>query len=198
MAFAARLMTAALVAAATGVDAQTAAGAGHARPLQVRLDAGRIRVSTSGSLILDGPSLERLHNGSPVVFAVQAAVLNTSRGAVLARSAGRFAVSFDIWEERFAVTRLGNPRKSASHLAVAEAEAWCLENLVLSHAGISPDTAFWVRLDVQTEEADERPAPGEEAGITLARLVDLFSRPRREGEARRQAEAGPLRLRDLR
>jgi hypothetical protein len=116
----------------------------------------------------------------------------------LARSAGRFAVSFDIWEEKFAVTRLGNPRRSTSHLAAAEAEAWCLENMVLTAAGLSPDTAFWIRLDVRTEANGEGPTPGEEVGVTLARLVDLFSRPQREGETRRRAEAGPLRLKDLR
>jgi hypothetical protein len=53
-------------------------------------------------------------------------------------------------------------------------------------------------LDVRTEANGEAPAPGEEAGVTLARLVDLFSRPQREGETRRRAEAGPLRLKDLR
>ena len=190
MAFAARLMTAALVAAwGAGVDAQT---------LQVRADAGRIRVSSAKSQFLDGASLERLHNGAPVVFAIQVTLLTGSKGTVLARSAGRFAVSFDIWEEKFAVTRLGNPRRSASHLAAAEAEAWCLENLVLTAAGLSPDAAFWIRLDVRTEANGEAPAPGEEAGVTLARLVDLFSRPQREGDTRRRAEAGPLRLKDLR
>jgi len=190
MAFAARLMTAALLAAwGAGVDAQT---------LQVRADAGHIRISTAKPQFLSGPSLERLHNGAPVVFAIQVTLLTGSKGTILARSAGRFAVSFDIWEEKYAATRMGEARKSASHLTAAEAEAWCLENLVLTDAGLSPEAVFWIRLDVRREAAGEARAPGEEAGVTLAWLVDLFSRPQREGESRSQVEAGPLRLRDLR
>jgi hypothetical protein len=116
---------------------------------------------------------------------------------VLARSAGRFAVSFDLWEERFAVTRLGALRKNASHLSAAEAEAWCLDNLVLPSTGLSPDSVFWVRLDVRPEEANESPPLGEDLGVTLARLVELFSRPPQPGETHNRAEAGPFKLKDL-
>jgi hypothetical protein len=107
-------------------------------------------------------------------------------------------VSFDIWEEKFAVTRLANPKKSVSHLTAAEAESWCLDNLILGDAGLSPDTSVWIRLDVRAEEPDESPPPGEDAGVTLARLVELFSRSQRDDEMRNRAEAGPFRLRDVR
>ncbi len=190
MAFATRLITAALVAAC---------GAGvHAQTLDVRAESGRIRVTASKPRFLTGASLERLRNGATVVFAVQVTLLTGSKGTVLARSAGRFAVSFDIWEEKFAVTRLGEGRKSVSHVGAAEAEAWCLESLSVTSAGLSADAPFWVRLDVRPQTDGEARAPNEEAGVTLARLVELFSRPQREGETRVQAEAGPLRLRDLR
>lgn len=190
MALASQLITAALVAAsAVGVDAQT---------LEVRADAHRIRILTPKPRFLTGAPLERLRNGATVVFAIQASLLGSSKVAVLTRSAGRFAVSFDIWEEKYAVTRLGEVRKSVSHLAAAEAEAWCLESLALTDAGLSPDTPFWVRLDVRVQPDGEARAPNEESGVTLAWLVELFSRPQREGETRYQAEAGPLRLRDLR
>lgn len=190
MAFAARLITAAIVAACgVGVDAQT---------LEVHAEAGRIRVMTSKPRFLAGSSLERLRNGATTVFAIQVTLLTGPGRTVLARSGGRFAVSFDIWEEKFAVTRLGDTRKSASHLTAAEAEAWCIESLALADTGLTPDTAFWVRLDVRPQPDGEARAPSEENGVTLAWLVDLFSRPQREGETRLQAEAGPLRLRDLR
>jgi len=179
----------ALLAALPGAEAQ---------PLQVRAEPGRIHVSPSRSQFLEGKPLERLHNGASVVFAVQLTLLTGLRGTVLARTAGRFAVSFDIWEENFAVTWLANPKKSVSHLSAPEAEAWCLDNLILGDAGLSPDVSFWIRLDVRAEEPDEGPAPGEEPGVTLAKLVDLFSRVPRGGETRNHAEAGPFRLRDLR
>ncbi len=182
-------LAATLFAALPGAEAQ---------PLQVRSEPGRIHVSPSRSQFLEGKPLEKLHNGAPVVFAVQLALLTGVRGTVLARTAGRFAVSFDIWEEKFAVTRLANPKKSASHLTAPEAESWCLDNLILGDAGLSPDASFWIRLDVRAEEPDEGPAPGEEPGVTLARLVEVFSRGQRAGETRNHAEAGPFRLRDLR
>jgi len=124
--------------------------------------------------------------------------LTGSRGAVLARATGRFAVSYDIWEVKYAVTRLASAGKSVSHVSAAEAESWCLDSLILADAGLSPDSTFWIRLEVRTEEPDEAPASGEESGVTLARLVDMFSRTQRDGDARRRAEAGPFRLRDLR
>ncbi|HSW51003.1 MAG TPA: hypothetical protein VLH09_12555 [Bryobacteraceae bacterium] len=178
-----------LLAAAAGLDAQ---------PLQVRAEPGRIRVSPSKPQFLEGRVLERLHNGATVVFALQLALLTGSRGATLARVSGRFALSYDIWEEKYAVTRLADSRKSISHVSAAEAEAWCLDSLILTDAGLSPDSAFWIRLEVLWEQPEEVPAPGEEAGVTLARLVDLFSRSQGSGETSRRAEAGPFRLRDLR
>jgi hypothetical protein len=150
------------------------------------------------SQFLDARSLDRLHNGATVTFAIQLALASGARGPALARSYGRFAMSFDIWEEKYAVTRLANPRKTVSHLSAAEAEAWCLDSLILTDAGLSPDSSFWIRLEVRAEEPEEAPAPGEAAGVTLARLVEMFSRAEKAGESRTRAEAGPFRLRDLR
>jgi hypothetical protein len=170
----------------------------RAQPIQVRAESGRIRVSPSTTHFLDGKTLEKLHNGASVTFAIQVALLTGNRGVTLARAAGRFAVSFDIWEEKFAVAQLASSRRSASHLSAAEAEGWCLDNLILGDAGLSPDASFWIRLDVRAEEPDESPPAGEDAGITLARLVEVFSRGQRAGETRNHAEGGPFRLRDLR
>ncbi len=42
-----------------------------------------------------------------------------------------FALSYDLWEERFAVTTVDARAQSVSHLALAAAEAWCVEQLVI-------------------------------------------------------------------
>lgn len=168
-----------------------------AQTLNVRPDARGVRVSTATPQFLVGRQLDKLHNGASVSFTIQLTLLGASRTAVLARAAGRFAVSFDLWEERFSVTRLGALRKNASHLSASEAEAWCLDNLILPSTGLSPDSTFWIRLDVRPEEANESPPLGEDLGVTLARLVELFSRPPQLGETRKRAEAGPFRLKDL-
>ncbi len=167
--------------------------------LGVRVDSGRIRPAAPKLRFIEGKAQERLHNGAPVVFALQFTVFSPSKSMVLARAAGRFAVSFDLWEEKFAVTQLGNPnKKSVSHLSAPEAEGWCLDSLSLTSNILSADASFWVRLDVRAEEPDASPAPGEETGMTLARLVELFSRQQTAGEVRLRSDAGPFRLRDLR
>jgi hypothetical protein len=168
-----------------------------AQTLNVRAEAGRVRVSPATPQFLVGRQLEKLHNGASVSFQIQLTLLGASRSTVLAGPAGRFAVSFDLWEERFSVTRLGALRKNASHLSAAEAEAWCLDNLILPSSGLSPDSAFWIRLDVRPEEANESPPLGEDLGVTLARLVELFSRPPQLGGTHKRIEAGPFRLKDL-
>ena len=168
-----------------------------AQTLNVRSDAGRVRVSAAKIQFLEGRQLDKLHNGASVSFTIELTLLGESRTTALARSAGRFAVSFDLWEERFSATRLGALRKSASHLSASEAEAWCLDNLILPSTGLSPDSSFWVRLDVRPEEANESPPLGEDLGVTLARLVELFSRPPQLGETHKRTEAGPFRLKDL-
>jgi hypothetical protein len=181
-------LAAALAIGLSGLSAQT---------LNVRPDAGRVRVSTATPQFLVGRQLDKLHNGASVSFTIQLALLGASRSTVLDRAAGRFAVSFDLWEERFSVTRLGALRKNASHLSASEAEAWCLDNLILRSTGLSPESSFWIRLDVRPEEANESPPLGEDLGVTLARLVELFSRPPQPGETNKRAEAGPFRLKDL-
>ena len=169
-----------------------------AQTLAVRVDSGRLHVSAQKVQFLETKSLERLRDGASVVFAVQLTLLAASRSAVLARAAGRFAVSYDLWEEKFAVTHLAVPRKAVSHLSAPQAEAWCLDNLALAAGGLSPDSSFWVRLDVRAENPQDTPAPGEETGITLARLVEIFSRAQEPGESRKRTDAGPFRLKDLR
>jgi hypothetical protein len=183
-----------------GLAAALAVGPLHvcAQSLTVRHDSGRIRVSSPKALFLEGRSLEKLHSGASVVFAIQISMHTGAANTVLRRQAGRFAISFDLWEERFAVALLGSPRKSASHMSAAEAETWCLDNLPLSSAGLSPDSAFSVTLDVRAEEPDDGPPLGEDLGVTVARIVELFSRPQRSGDTRKQVKAGPFHLKDLR
>jgi hypothetical protein len=164
----------------------------------VHRELGRLRVSSSKVQFLEGKPLDRLHDGASVVFVIQLGLLANNKTTTLARSAARFEVSYDLWEEKFAVTRLTAPRKTASHLTSYETEAWCLDNLTFSAAGIPPDSPFWVRLDVRPEEPNEVTPLGEDLGITLARLVDLFSRPPRAGDTRKRSDAGPFRLKDLR
>ncbi len=177
--------------------AATAASA-LAEGLGVRAEGGSVRVVASQTQFIKGATLNRLRNGELVVVAVQVSLLAAPRGSVLARSAGRFAFSFDIWEERFAVSRLGRPGKPVARLTAAEAEQWCLNSLSFAETAAPREAPFWVRLEAQAEQPDDTPQSGEDAAVMLSRLVELFSRPQNGGGARVRVESGPWRLSDLR
>lgn len=170
----------------------------RAQTLAPQLDSTSLSVRAKHPVFLDGTALERLHDGATVIFTLELSILSASRGPLHSRVSGRFAVSYDLWEERFAVTRLGVSRKSVSHLTAPEAEAWCLGELRLPVPALSPDSPFWIRLDVQPEQAGNREPPSGDVRAGLARLVELFSQPLSSPDQRRRIEAGPFRLKELR
>lgn len=174
-----------------------AAQALYGQGLEVRLGAGTLRVAAPNFHFVEGRPLEQLRNGNSVIFAVQLTLLGDRKTTVIDRTGGRFAMSFDLWEEKFAVTRLGGTRKATSHLAAGAAEAWCLDNVSVSRARLSPSSPFWVRLEVRAEEPNGDTPPEENAGINLARMVEFFSRSPHPGESRWLAEGGPFRLAEL-
>lgn len=178
--------------------ALAAAGAAFAEGLGVRAEGGSVRAVVSQTQFIRGATLDRLRNGELVVVAVQLSLLAGPRGSILARSAGRFALSFDIWEERFAVSRLGRPGRPAARLTAAEAEQWCLDSLAFRDSAAPADAPFWVRLEARAERPDESPQAAEDAGVLLSRLVELFSRQQKGDGAQVRVESGPWRMRDLR
>jgi hypothetical protein len=184
---------------AWGLALAVAAAAGaFAQGLGVRAEGGLVRAVASQTHFMKGATLNRLRNGELLVVAVQVSLLAGPRGSVLARSSGRFAFSFDIWEERCAVSRLGRPGKPVARLTAAEAEQWCLDSLALAETAAPRDAPFWVRLEARAEQPDDAPQSGEDATVMLSRLVEWFSRPKNGGDARVRVESGPWKLGDLR
>jgi hypothetical protein len=168
-----------------------------AEHLRVRVEADRLRLSAPQLHFLTGRPLDRLHNGATVTYRLELTVRNDRGGRHQSRVVERFKFSYDIWEERVTVTRLGTPTRSASNLSIVGAEAWCLDNLSLSAAELPKDRQFWVALEYQSEEPKET-AASEDSGLTLSSLIDIFSRRSRdEQQVRGVDEAGPFRLDDL-
>ena len=119
------------------------------------------------------------------------------------RSVARFALSYDIWEERFSVTRFGITRnevitRNASHLATQAAESWCFDQMTADVSQLPPGRPFWVRFELHGEEGREGAQVIGEPGINITRLIELFSRPARAQQPRWQLDAGPFLLNDLR
>lgn len=166
--------------------------------LDVRLASERLRVAAPRLQFVTGKPLERLHNGAPVPFAFQLTVSTDHWASVLDRDIERFVLSYDLWEERFSVARMGHPRRSVSHLTARAAEAWCVDELSLEPARIADRQSFWVRLEVRAENPAEQAEIERQESVSLTHLIEIFSRRARGEQARWVAEAGPLRLAELR
>jgi hypothetical protein len=168
-----------------------------AETLEARLVAGRLRVTAPQLHFVTGKPLERLRNGAPVPFAIQLALSTDRWTTVLQRDIERFVLSYDLWEEKFSISKLGSPRKAVSHLTATAAETWCVDEMAVPPAGVSPDQPFWLRLEVRAESPGEDTSILTDEGVSLTRLVEMFSRRTRNDQTRWATEAGPFRLADL-
>ena len=165
--------------------------------LDPRLEDGQIRVSAPQLRFVSGSALERLQNGGLVPFALQLA-LSTDRWATVShRDIERFVFSYDLWEQRFSIAKLGSPRRSVARLSARAAESWCIREMVLSQEGLAPEQPFWLRLEARAENPAGDPHVMTEEGVSLTRLVELFSRRSRGGDSRWSIDAGPFRLASL-
>jgi hypothetical protein len=163
----------------------------------VRIAGNHLRISAPKLHFLSGKPLENLRNGATVAFDIQVSILGDGRQSVLRRSFERFVVSYDLWEERFSVTRMRSSRASASHLTAAAAEAWCLDGFSFPVAELPRSNPFHVRVDVRAQNGRQREEEQDD-GLSLASLIELFSRPARTGDAMQwRAESKPLSVSDL-
>ena len=172
--------------------------AGMAQHLKARVEGDRLRVSGPQVRFLLPPAVERLRNGATVTYALQLTLRNERLGHVVSRITERFRLSYDLWEEKYAVTRLASPTRSASNLTANGLESWCLDNLSLPIGGLNQSRQFWITLEYETEEPKDT-SKTDSSSLTLSSLIDIFSRkPRDEQQVRGFDEIGPVRLDDLR
>lgn len=167
-------------------------------PLAVTWDGDSIHIAAPQLHFLTGKPLERLKDASPVTFLAQLTISTDAIRTPFRRLPERFVVSYDIWAEKFKVTRLGGMPRSASHLTAAAAEAWCIESMVISSAGIDPQRPFWLRFELRAADPKEEAAVVGEPGINITRMIEVFSRRPRSEQPSWTLDTGPLRLADLR
>lgn len=165
----------------------------HGQATTIRAVSGALRIQAPAFAFINGPVLDRLRDGRALRIDLRLEVRAEPRGPAVVERRQSFNVSFDLWEERVAVTRIGSPSRSVSHLTPQAAEAWCLDQLTvaLTELGrVGTESPMWLRLEYRV---DPVVAEVEDTGFTLRRLIDTFSR-RQDGELRRVFDAGPLRL----
>jgi hypothetical protein len=162
----------------------------------IKTAAGALQVQAPGFGFIEGAVVERLRDGRSVRVELELIVLGQPRGAAVAQTRQSYALSYDLWEERFAVTRVGTPPRSISHRNAKNAEAWCLEQLTVPLTALGRlgrDVPFWVRLAYRVQDAAAAD-PTSDEGLTLSALIDRLSRRREQTQTERTVEAGPFRL----
>ena len=101
-----------------------------AQQLEVRLDSGNlVRISAPAFQFLSGKPLERLKNGSSVSFLGQLSISTDANRTIQERALTRFALSYDIWEQKFAAVKIAehpDGRRAVSHLSADAMETWCI------------------------------------------------------------------------
>lgn len=169
-----------------------------AQTLEVCIDGDDLRVVAAPKLhfLADKP-LKKLKDGATLVFLAQLSVSTEVNAAAVKRAVDRFVVSYDVWEEKFSVTSTGLEPATTSHLTATAAETWCLDHLALGIDGVPADKPLWVKLELRAEDARDQAAVVGHSGISLSRLIEVLSNPARAQQMRWEAEAGPVRLADL-
>ena len=171
--------------------------AGRAQPVTITTAGGALRVQAPEFGILEGEILDRLRDGRSVQLDLALAVLTLPGGSPVADAGHSFNVSFDLWEERFAITRLGTPPRAVSHLELEQAEAWCVGQLtvpIVDLTSLASDTPFWIRLEYRVPDAEVSLPDETDTMHTLRRLIEWLSRRAPAAAVGKSLEAGPFRL----
>jgi len=173
------------------------AAAASAQSLTIDTTADSLKIRAQGFSFLRGEPLARLKDGRSVRVELTAQVLPAPGKPVTAATRRIFALSYDLWEERFAVTTVEKRSRSMTHLTLAAAEAWCIDQLAIPRTALGTlggGEPFWVRLEYRILDTESTPDSGE-SGFTLQTLIDLLSRVRKTDPAPQAIDAGPFTIR---
>ncbi len=171
--------------------------AAQSEALMVEREGATLRVSAPHLRLLEGKPLEQLHNGASVTYVFELTVTPEQENDPAVRLKGQFVFSYDLWEEKFTVVQNDPPGRSASQMTAAAAVDWCLDSMRVSTQSLSRERAFGIKLECWTAGDASVDDSQNGSSLTLAGLVDVFSRRSRNPPPRWIAVAGPLRLGDL-
>lgn len=167
-----------------------------AQTLTVDTVGDSLKVRAPGFSFLKGDPVLRLKDGRSVRVELAALVLPAPGKSPAAATRRIFALSYDLWEERFAVSTVEKRAQSASHLALAAAEAWCVDQLavpVKALGTLGRDLPLWIRFEYRILDEDST-AESSDSRYTLGGLIDALSRRRKLDSSMHALEAGPFRL----
>jgi hypothetical protein len=163
--------------------------------LDVSTDGDNLRIATPGLHFLVDEPLKRLKNAETVVYVAQISLYSDAfRTPFRFPVRERMVLSYDLWEEKFAVKIPGVLPQPKQHLTAAQAENWCIDNLAYSALGLPPEMPFWMKFELRTTAKQDLSILMEDSGISLGRMIDILTRRANPGELSWVRTAGPLRL----
>jgi hypothetical protein len=165
--------------------------------LRLKRHGDYLSVTAPQFQFLSGRAVEKLRNGSTVTYILTLTVASERSKNPAFVLQKKFAVSFDLWEEKYSVVQKNPNGRSASRLNAAGAEQWCLESLPIPAGSVPERSPFMVRLECAIEDDAEKEKPENRPGLTLATLIDVLSRKKQEEPFRLEATAGPFVLEQL-
>jgi hypothetical protein len=183
--------------AATLILIAVAAASVAAQSVSVNVVGDALQVKAPGFAIVEGSTLDRLKDGRSVRVDLEFAILNGPSGRQLVQTRQSFNLSFDIWEERFVVTRAGTPPRSISLARPTDTDAWCIANVTVplsAFGGRDRSSPFWIRLGYRIQDPAAAASADAEPSFTLRTLIDKLSKKGQDSDITRSMEAGPFRL----
>jgi len=174
-----------------------------AEELVLTTEESRLEFAAPRVHFLVGKPLERLRNASEVPFDFKITLWSGTHSHILREIPARFVVSYDLWEEKFSVTKLVPSRRTARHLTDTAAEAWCLREMSTDVTGVNTSEPLWARLEIRAQDGKEASLPFgrgniTDSGISLTSLIEILSRPAATTQPHWTVETGPVTLDELR
>jgi hypothetical protein len=164
-----------------------------------RFDGDMLQPALPNFHFLSGKPLERLNQGNTVAFLAKI-TLYTDEGHTTIKYSPiqKFILSQDIWNSTFKVTINTVTPHDRVGLTAAQAESWCLENIVISAAEVPKDKLLWLQCDFQTVPQHDLSRVVGDKGISFLSIVEYLSRKAGVGEPGWTFKTPhPFRLQDL-
>lgn len=166
-----------------------------AQTVGVKLDGEQLKVSVPQLRFVGTEVLQRLRNGIAVNYVFKVGISSSRISKPTSESIYRFVISYDIFEEKFAVSRIEPNPRSITHLSEAAAEQWCLDSIAVPVGALPADQSFWVTMEYQTVEPK---AATDSSESIIGQLIDVFSKKAQREESRGTVIGGPFSVSDLR
>ena len=168
----------------------------HAQSLKPYVEGDQLHPASSNLRLLSAAARQQLRNGATVTYAFRVSIMGSRNGEARGTYTYHCVFSFDLWEQKYKVSRREPGYRSASNLTQAAAEQLCLESLVVPLSVLPADRDFWISLIYQMEE--RRTDSPDNSGSIPGILVDIFSRRTKDSPPIDNVDSGPFRLGDLR